>query len=47
MKKTKIIWSIGPSTQKWENFKGHVDAGMNVARIKFSHAALAERRIDA
>ena len=46
MKKTKIICSIGPSTQKWENFKGLVDAGMNVARINFSHATMEERRID-
>ena len=27
MKKTKIICSIGPSTQSWENFKGLVEAG--------------------
>ncbi len=46
MKKTKIICSIGPSTQKWENFKGIVEAGMNVARINFSHATLEERRLD-
>lgn len=46
MKKTKIICSIGPSTQKWENFKGIVEAGMNVARINFSHATMEERRID-
>lgn len=46
MKKTKIICSIGPSTQTWENFKGLVDAGMNVARINFSHATMEERKID-
>ena len=46
MKKTKIICSIGPSTQIWENFKGLVEAGMNVARINFSHATLEERRLD-
>lgn len=46
MKKTKIICSIGPSTQDWENFKGIVEAGMNVARINFSHATLEERRLD-
>lgn len=46
MKKTKIICSIGPSTQNWENFKGIVEAGMNVARINFSHATLEERKID-
>lgn len=46
MKKTKIICSIGPSTQIWENFKGIVEAGMNVARINFSHATLEERKLD-
>lgn len=46
MKKTKIICSIGPSTQVWENFKGLVESGMNVARINFSHATLEERRLD-
>lgn len=46
MKKTKIICSIGPSTQTWENFKGLVDAGMNVARINFSHATMEEIKLD-
>ena len=46
MKKTKIICSIGPSTQNWDNFKGLVEAGMNVARINFSHATIEERELD-
>ena len=46
MKKTKIICSIGPSTQNWEKFKGIVEAGMTVARINFSHATAEERKID-
>ena len=46
MKKTKIICSIGPATQKWEAFKGLVEAGMNVARINFSHATIEERKLD-
>ena len=46
MKKTKIICSIGPATHPWEKFKGLVDAGMNVARINFSHATLEERHLD-
>ncbi len=46
MKKTKIICSIGPKTQDWENFKGLVEAGMNVARINFSHATIEERKLD-
>lgn len=43
MKKTKIICSIGPSSTNWETFKSLVLAGMNVARINFSHASLEER----
>lgn len=46
MKKTKIVCSIGPATQIWENFKGLALAGMNVARINFSHASLEERKLD-
>ncbi len=46
MKKTKIVCSIGPATQTWEAFKGLVEAGMNVARINFSHATLEERALD-
>ena len=46
MKKTKIICSIGPATHPWEKFKGLVEAGMNVARINFSHATLEERALD-
>lgn len=38
MKKTKIICSIGPKTEDWDNFKKLINAGMNVARINFSHA---------
>ena len=46
MKKTKIICSIGPATQEWDKFKGLVEAGMNVARINFSHATIEERNLD-
>lgn len=43
MKKTKIVCSIGPSSNKYEVFKEMVLAGMNVARINFSHATIEER----
>ncbi|MBE6147525.1 MAG: pyruvate kinase [Firmicutes bacterium] len=46
MKKTKIICSIGPATQTWDRFKDLVLAGMNVARINFSHATEEERMLD-
>ena len=43
MKKTKIICSIGPSSSDVEVMKEMVEAGMNVARINFSHATMEER----
>ncbi len=45
MKKTKIICSIGPSSNNYETFKSLIEAGMNVARVNFSHATLEERQI--
>lgn len=42
MKKTKIVCSIGPSSQTLPVFSKMVEAGMNVARINFSHATLKE-----
>ncbi|MBQ3475552.1 MAG: pyruvate kinase [Bacilli bacterium] len=38
MKKTKIICSIGPSSQNPDIMEEMVNVGMNVARINFSHA---------
>ena len=43
MKKTKIICSIGPATNTKEVFKELVHAGMNAARVNFSHATIEER----
>ena len=45
MKKTKIICSIGPASNKYEVFAAMADAGMNVARVNFSHATIEEREI--
>lgn len=45
MKKTKIICSIGPSSNNYETFKAMALAGMNVARCNFSHATLEERQL--
>lgn len=42
MKKTKIVCSIGPSCTEIETFSKMVEAGMNVARINFSHATEEE-----
>ena len=40
MKKTKIICSIGPSSQDPNVMEEMVNVGMNVARINFSHATV-------
>ena len=37
MKKTKIICTLGPSSETKEVIAAMADAGMNVARINFSH----------
>jgi len=44
MKKTKIICSIGPSSCHPDTMEKMVLAGMNVARINFSHATPEEKR---
>ena len=43
MKKTKIICSIGPASCNVETMTAMVRAGMNVARVNFSHATMEER----
>ncbi len=43
MKKTKIICSIGPASNQVEVMEQMVLAGMNVARINFTHATTEER----
>ena len=43
MKKTKIICSIGPASNEPDVMEQMVLAGMNVARVNFSHATLEER----
>ena len=37
MRKTKIICTIGPATQSEDALRGLCKAGMNVARLNFSH----------
>jgi len=43
MKKTKIICSIGPSSCDVDVMEKMVYAGMNAARINFTHATMEER----
>jgi pyruvate kinase len=40
--KTKVIATIGPSTNKYNDLKSLHSAGMNVARINMSHASHAD-----
>lgn len=48
MKKTKIVCTIGPSSDSYEVLKALVNEGMNVARLNFSHGTHSEhkKRID-
>ena len=42
MKKTKIVCTLGPSSETEEIISAMADAGMNVARINFSHGTHAD-----
>lgn len=48
MRKTKIICTIGPSSDSEETVRNMCAAGMNVARLNFSHSTFEEhqKRID-
>ena len=48
MRKTKIVCTIGPASETEEIMKGLCKAGMNVARLNFSHSTYDEhqKRID-
>ena len=42
MKKTKIVCTLGPASETEEVISAMADAGMNVARINFSHGTHEE-----
>lgn len=48
MKRTKIVCTMGPSTDSREVLSAMIDAGMDVARFNFSHGSYEEhkRRMD-
>ena len=37
MRKTKIVCTIGPASESIEKLTQLIEAGMNVARLNFSH----------
>lgn len=44
LRKTKLIATIGPACDSFETIKAMIRAGMNVARLNFSHGTHAEHR---
>ncbi len=44
MRKTKIVCTIGPASREPDTLRRMLEAGMNVARINFSHGTHAEHR---
>ena len=42
MRRAKIVCTLGPATDSYEQIAALVDAGMNVARLNLSHGAHAE-----
>lgn len=44
MARTKIICTIGPSVQNYDKICALIDAGMNVARLNFSHGTHDEHQ---
>lgn len=45
IRKTKIVCTIGPATDSPEMMKKIIDAGMNVARLNFSHGSHEEHEV--
>ncbi len=44
MRKTKIVCTLGPSSEDENTIERMIDAGMDVARLNFSHGDMRSRR---
>ena len=44
MRKTKIVCTLGPSTDKGDVLRQLMQEGMNVARFNFSHGSHEEQK---
>lgn len=45
MRKTKIVCTIGPASEKEDMFEKLVNSGLNVARLNFSHGNYEEHKV--
>ena len=45
MRKTKIVCTIGPASESRRNVRQLIEAGMNVARLNFSHGNHEEHAV--
>jgi pyruvate kinase len=45
MRRAKIVCTLGPATDTYDQIKALVDAGMDVARFNLSHGTYAEHEV--
>ena len=43
MRKTRIIGTIGPASDNEDTLEALVDAGLNIARLNYSHGDLEQK----